>query len=148
LASTARLQEQQSDYTKQAQIDAHLSEKWLKPTKACFLNGPKSAAQIQDETVQTSAELAAERTKWISKVLRQIGKFKPGTRRKDLLNAFATESGLSTQTQRTYVYIECPYIKVTIHFKASSNESTEIQDDPDDIIESISQPYLQGGVYD
>ena len=89
----------------------------------------KSAAQIQDETVQTSAELAAERTKWISKVLRQIGKFKPGMRRKDLLKVFTTEGGLSTQTQRTYVYIECPYIKVTVHFKASSNESTEIQDD-------------------
>jgi hypothetical protein len=81
-------------------------------------------------------------------VLRQIGKFKPGMRRKDLLKVFTTEGGLSTQTQRTYVYIECPYIKLTVHFKASSNESAEIPDDPDDIIESISQPYLQWGVYD
>jgi hypothetical protein len=81
-------------------------------------------------------------------VLRQIGKFKPGMRRKDLLKVFTTEGGLSTRTQRTYIYIECPYIKVTVHFKPSSNESTEIRDDPDDIIESISQPYLQWGVSD
>lgn len=108
----------------------------------------KGAAQIQDETVQTSAELAADRTKWISKVLRQIGKFKPGMQRKDLYEVFTTEGGLSTRTQRTYVYSECRYIKVTVHFKVSKNESIEIQDDPDDIIESISQPYLQWGVYD
>jgi hypothetical protein len=108
----------------------------------------KSAAQIEDETVQTSPELAAQRTKWISKLLRQIGKFKPGMRREDLLKVFTTEGGLSTQTQRTCVSRECPYSKVTVHFKASGNQSTEIQDDPDDIIESVSQPYLQWGVYD
>jgi hypothetical protein len=108
----------------------------------------KSTTQIQDETVQTIAELAAERAKWNSKLLRQIGKFKPGMRREDLLKVFTTEGGLSTRTQRTYVSIECPYIKVTVHFKASSNESTEIQDHPDDIIGSISQPHLQWRVVD
>jgi hypothetical protein len=95
-----------------------------------------------------STELSAERTKWISKVLRQIGKFKPGIRRRDLLKVFTTEGGLSFRTQRTYVYAECPYIKVTVHFKVSGDEGATIDEDPDDIIESISQPYLQWGVYD
>jgi len=108
----------------------------------------KSALQIQDESVPMSADLSAERTKWISKVLRQIGKFKPGMRRKDLLKVFTTEGGMSTQTQQTYVYAGCPYIKVIVHFKPSSNADTEIYENPDDIIESISQPYLQWGVYD
>jgi hypothetical protein len=108
----------------------------------------KSPSQIQDESVAMSTELSAERTKWISKVLRQIGKFKPGMRRRDLLKVFTTEGGLSFRTQRTYVYAQCPYIKVTVHFKASGDEGATIDEDPDDIIESISQPYLQWGVYD
>jgi hypothetical protein len=57
-------------------------------------------------------------------------------KRKDLLSALTTEGGLSSQTQRTYVYKDCPYVKVTVHFKLRSGE------DPDDIIESLSSPCL------
>src|SRR5439155_19708333 len=42
----------------------------------------KSQAQIQDESVPMSAVLTDERTKWIAKVLRQIGKIRPGMRRR------------------------------------------------------------------
>jgi hypothetical protein len=65
-----------------------------------------------------STALMQERTKWIAKALRQIGKIKPGMRRKDLLKTFTTEGGISIRTQQTYVYVECPYIKVDVHFKA------------------------------
>jgi hypothetical protein len=95
-----------------------------------------------------SAVLAEERTRWIAKVLRQIGKIKLGMGRKDLLAVFTTEGGISTRTQRTYVYTECPYIKVTVRFKAVSGESVGLDEDPDDIIESVSQPYLGWSVMD
>ena len=95
-----------------------------------------------------SAELNQERRQWIAKVLRQIGKIKPGMRRKDLLTVFTTEGGISTRTQRTYVNTECPYIKVNVHFKVVSGESLNLNEDPDDIIESISQPYLAWGMKD
>jgi hypothetical protein len=62
--------------------------------------------------------------------------------RKDLLNLFTTEGGLSTAHRRTYVLIECPYIKVDIQFKAGSSESNE------DLIVSMSKPYLAWGVMD
>jgi len=78
---------------------------------------------------------------WIAKVLRQIGKIKPGMRRKDLLSVLTTEGGQSTRFQRTYVHVECPYIKVNVRFRAN-NERNAVREDPDDIIESISQPYL------
>jgi hypothetical protein len=77
----------------------------------------------------------------IAKVLRQIGKIKPGMRRKDLLSVLTTEGGQSTRFQRTYVHVECPYIKVNVRFRAN-NERNAVREDPDDIIESISQPYL------
>ena len=63
-------------------------------------------------------------------------------KRQDLLKVFTTEGGLSTRFQRTYVYAECPYIKVNVRFKAASDEGNVVAEEPDDIIESISQPYL------
>ena len=93
-------------------------------------------------------EYNQERTKWIAKVLRQIEKIKPGMKRQDLLTVFTIEGGISTRFQRTYVYSECPYIKVNVRFKAATNASNGTEEDADDIIESISRPYLEWSVMD
>jgi hypothetical protein len=95
-----------------------------------------------------SPALTEERTRWIAKAFRQIDKIKPGMRRRDLLKIFTTEGGLSFPWQRTYVYIECPYIKVDVRFKASNDGSDGLGDNPDDVIESISKPYLAWSVAD
>ena len=126
---------------------AHLIERLSEPSDEGLLpQWAKTGPQIQDESVPMSAELTQERRQWIAKVLRQIGKIKPGMRRKDLLTVFTTEGGISSRTQRTYVHTECPYIKVNVRFKGG--ESLDLNEDPDDIIESISQPYLAWGVTD
>jgi len=128
---------------------ARIIEKLAEPSDESLLpQWAKSQAQIQDESVPMSAVLTDERTKWIAKVLRQIGKIRPGMRRRDLLTVFTTEGGISTRTQRTYVHTECPYIKVTVRFKAVSGESPSLDEDPDDIIESVSQPFLAWSVMD
>lgn len=44
----------------------------------------KSRAQLDDESVPTSASLTQDRMMWIAKVLRQIGKVEPGMRRSNL----------------------------------------------------------------
>jgi hypothetical protein len=93
-------------------------------------------------------DYSEERTKWIAKVLRQITKIEPGMKRQDLLKVFATEGGLSTRFQRTYIYSECPYIKVNVRFKAANNEGNAVEEQPDDVIESISQPYLAWSTMD
>jgi hypothetical protein len=108
----------------------------------------KGPAQIQDESVPIGEEYARERTKWIAKVMRQIAMLQPGMRRDPLLKVFATEGGLSNRFQRTYVYSECPYIKVNVRFKAANDEADALKEDLDDIIESISQPYLAFSVSD
>jgi hypothetical protein len=117
--------------------DEHLLPEWA-----------KGRAQIQDESVANGEEYARERTKWIAKVLRQIAKIEPGMKRKDLLRVLTTEGGLSTRFQRTYVYSECPYIKVNVRFRAANDEGNGLKEEPDDIIESISQPYLAWSVMD
>jgi hypothetical protein len=128
---------------------ARLIEKLPEPSDESLLpQWAKTRAQMQDESVPTSAALTQERTKWIAKVLRQIYKIQPGMRRKDLLKVFTTEGGLSTRLQRTYVHIECPYIKVDVRFKAAGNQPDAWKEDPEDIVEGISRPYLEFSVAD
>jgi hypothetical protein len=108
----------------------------------------KIRLQVQNDAVPSSRALKEERTGWITKVLYDIGKIKPGMRRKDLAKIFTTEGGISNRFQRTYVHNECPYIKVNVRFKAAGNDHDALKEDPEDIIESISQPYLAWSVVD
>jgi hypothetical protein len=118
-------------------------EKLSQPSDESLLpQWAKSEWQIQAESVPMSPELTQQRIQWIGKVLRDIEQIRPGMRRKDLLTIFTTEGGLSTRTQRTYVYKDCPYIKVTVQFKSPDGESSALEENPDDIVESLSQPFL------
>jgi hypothetical protein len=67
-----------------------------------------------------------------------------GMTREDLTKLFTTEGGLSTTSQRTYVYQQCPYIKVDVKFAASSRE----EELPTDKIVEVSRPYLAWSVMD
>jgi hypothetical protein len=128
---------------------ARLVEEFPEPgDESALPEWAKGPGQVQDETVPMGEEHNRERTKWIAKVMRQITKIEPGMKRQDLLKVFTTEGGLSTRFQRTYVYSECPYIKVNVRFKAANNKGNGVQEEPDDIIESISQPYLAWSVMD
>jgi hypothetical protein len=128
---------------------ADLIEKLAEPSDERQLpQWAKSQAEIEDESVPMSAALTQERTKWIAKVLRRIGKIKPGMRRRDLLKEFTTEGGLSNRFQRTYVDVECYYIKVNVRFKPIGKVHDFMEESADDIIQSISQPYLAWGAMD
>jgi len=91
-----------------------------------------------------------EHTKWIDSVMRSFATIKPGMTRRDLFSVFTEEGGLSTRTQRRYVYKHCPYIKVDVEFShadidASPDATTE---NPDDKIVKISRPYLEYSIMD
>jgi hypothetical protein len=136
-------------YTLYESATARVIEKLAEPKDERALpQWAKSPAHIQDEAVPMSAALTQERTYWIAKVLRQTEKIKPGMQRKELSGIFTTEGGLSNRFQRTYVHVDCPYIKVNIRFKAASDETNALKEDPDDTIESISQPFLQWSISD
>jgi hypothetical protein len=91
-----------------------------------------------------------EHTKWIDHVMRSISTIKPGMTRKDIFTVFTEEGGLSTRTQRRYVYKHCPYIKVDVEFShtdidAGPDATTE---NPDDKIVKVSRPYLEYSIMD
>jgi hypothetical protein len=108
----------------------------------------KNRAQLEDESVPEGEQYLQDRTQWIGKVLHQITEIQPGMKRQDLLKVFTTEGGLSTRYQRTYVYAGCPYIKVDVRFKIARKGDNGVEEEQDDTIESISQPYLAYSVMD
>lgn len=89
-----------------------------------------------------------EHRKWIASVIESTQTIKPGMTREDLLKVFTTEGGVSTRLQRTYVYKDCPYIKVNVEFEAAANPDEGLTEMPEDRIVEISVPFLQYMVVD
>ena len=92
-----------------------------------------------------NAEKPDARRSWeANQILAEASAIKPGQTRSALLKAFTTEGGISTPTGRKYVSIHCPYIKIDVTFKAV-NPTRESRDD---IILTISRPYLEAPIAD
>lgn len=85
-------------------------------------------------------------TSSIEKIIKEIETIKPGMKRKDLFSVFTEEGGLSTFTQRTYVYKSCPYIKVDVQF--TQVDPGNANENPEDVIVEISKPYLGWSIGD
>jgi hypothetical protein len=85
--------------------------------------------------------------KWVDHVMRSISTIKPGMTRRDLVAVFNEEGGLSTRTQRRYVYKHCPYIKVEVNFDPVGKTDMTV-DNPEDRIVKISRPYLEYAIGD
>jgi hypothetical protein len=105
-------------------------------------------------TLKGEPPFDAERTRWMDSVLRSAYTIKEGMTRGDLLKVYATEGGISTGTQRTYVLKGCRSIKVDVEFKPvgrperdNDGRVTLVQDDRD-VITKISRPYLGYGIAD
>ena len=89
-----------------------------------------------------------DHTRWTARVLQNVGTIHPGMTRKELMKEFTTEGGLSSRSRRTYVYRDCPYIKVDVEFRPAPGSSRSQDEHPDDTITSISRPYLQYSIMD
>lgn len=104
-------------------------------------------------SAQTSPE-SRRQTEWIASSLREMEKIKVGMTRADMLKVFTGEGGLSTGLQRTFVYRECPYIKVDVVFEPVGRPARDAQgrvtleEDGRDIITKISKPYLEWSIMD
>jgi len=91
---------------------------------------------------------ADEHTEWIAKSLKEIEGIKVGMARLDLLRVFKEEGGLSTRTQRRYVYRDCPYIKVDVEFEPVGEPLNRLSESPKDKIIKISRPFLEWSIMD
>jgi hypothetical protein len=84
--------------------------------------------------------------KWIAKILGETESIKSGMTRRELLQIFTTDGGLSARTRQTYSHRECPF-KVDVTFGPVGREapmygSESMGPRGDDVIASISVPYL------
>ncbi|RZU39881.1 hypothetical protein [Edaphobacter modestus] len=91
---------------------------------------------------------------WVTESLKRMMTIKPGMTRKTLLTVFTTEGGISTRYWRTFVSQDCAYFKVDIKFRIPNQTEQDAhghattEEDDNDIIASISRPYLEFSVTD
>ena len=88
-------------------------------------------------------------TEWFGKALRELDTVHNGMTRADLAKVFKPEGGFSSARLQsgTYIYRESPYIKVDVEFSLAAGKESGMQS-PNDIITSISRPYVGYPVYD
>lgn len=108
-------------------------------------------------TTSVAEELSSvtrEHTEWVAESLREMKTVRVGMTRAELLRVFATEGGLSTGLSRTYVYSECPYIKVDVEFEPVGRSARDTEgrvtliESDEDLISQISKPYLDWSAAD
>jgi hypothetical protein len=109
-----------------------------------FLGMLAIGAVAQSELHPNRTQIDKEHTAWIADVLNAAHTVKVGMTRADVMKVFTTEGGLSTTSQRTYVYRQCPYVKVDVRFAAASRD----KELPTDEIIGVSRPYLAWSVMD
>jgi hypothetical protein len=114
-----------------------------------FLALPKTGLQ------QTSLQNPeSQHCLWVQQSLQKIKTVKVGMTRADLLKVFTTEGGLSTGIQRTYVFRECPSIKVDVEFTPVGRPARDaegrvtLEESDRDLINKISVPYIASGIAD
>jgi hypothetical protein len=109
---------------------------------ALFVVIPQRANSVPQESTINEAH-----KKWIASVIDAGSSIKPGMMRKDLLQTFQEEGGLSTRTHRTYVFKQCPYIKIDVEFSPADNDD-RFEQKLEDKIAKVSMPYLQYSIMD
>ncbi|HKB66520.1 MAG TPA: hypothetical protein VKC61_11760 [Pyrinomonadaceae bacterium] len=90
---------------------------------------------------------AKTHSEWIAQSLKEMQTIKVGMTMTDLLKVFREEGGLSTRTQRQYVYRECLYIKVAVEFEPVETTAGRSENGKDKIVK-ISQPFIEWSVLD
>ena len=103
---------------------------------------------------QSESSQCRDHVAWVAACLKSMQTIKPGMTRDELLKVFRTEGGESTASHRTFVSRDCPYFKVdvTFHrasgFAAKTDKKDLLTERGDDVIATISQPYLQFSILD
>jgi hypothetical protein len=83
----------------------------------------------------------SDQARWIGANLPELESIKAGMTRRDLLNVFMEEGGLSTRAWRRYVYRKCAFVKVDVEFAPVGGPGNA--EGPDDRITKISKPFLE-----
>ena len=131
--------------------DDHLRIQLGYPTGQFFQgDDPRGKPQLRTayRAAGKLAKAPPENKQWIADSLLEMQSIKRGITRAQLLQVFEEEGGLSTRTERRYVYRDCPNIKVNVRFEAVGDPDENSSNAPDDKILEISQPFLEWTIID
>lgn len=112
------------------------------------------STSIRMKRLTSQQPCAHEHEAWVSQALGKMETIKPGMTRKELLEVFTTEGGLSTGLRRTFVSRDCPYFKIDVEFEAVGRPShnkegrVTLGEDDRDVIVKVSRPYLRFSILD
>ena len=100
---------------------------------------------------ESQCDSQSDHRAWVEQSLERMLTIQPGVTRNELMKVFTTEGGLSTAMQRTFVSRDCPYFKVNVGFRRAVENDKQTDWLPelaDDVITTISEPYLQFSIMD
>ena len=91
---------------------------------------------------------------WVAEALRRMQSIKAGMTRADLLHVFQGAGGAHAVPPEVFSYRDCPLFKVAVTFEGKSGrpkftpgQSPSLRS-PEDVIASITKPYLEQVYYD
>lgn len=98
---------------------------------------------------------APDHVRWVAATIQKMQTIQPGMSRAQLEQVFTTEGGLSTALQRTFISRDCRYFKVDVTFRHAASgiqndhpRDTLLNEQLDDVVVTISRPYLQFSITD
>lgn len=86
--------------------------------------------------------------RWVETALKDMESIRSGMTREELLRVFTTEGGISSPSERRYVYKSCPLFKVQVEFQTRTSTGGQAIESPDDVIIKISKPFLERTIID
>ena len=117
-------------------------------TAGVFVTSSSIGQGDNSQNEQEATDAPLDHPEWLANSLREMQTVKPGMTREDLFNVFQEEGGLSTRTQRTYVYRDCRIIKVDVTFEVVGSPEENLVESPKDVIREISKPFLDWSILD
>ena len=86
---------------------------------------------------------------WLAHSFQELETIHVGMKREDLLKILKPEAGFfsSTRSKGIYVYRGSPYIKLDVEFASESGDQ-QGPESANDVVTSVSRPYLAQPVYD
>lgn len=111
-------------------------------TSLLWITRGEDMPQINDSKQNMEEKDKVQETEtWLRIQLEKIEKLQAGQTRADLLKLFASQ-GLFGREKATFVYQDCPLIKVDVEFEIAGEKQAPQDEWKKDVIKKISKPYL------
>lgn len=99
------------------------------------------AATLTGAGPRTQSETQSNCCTMVREALKAAGDIRAGMSRHEVESHFRLDGGAHVRDDARYVYRDCAYIIVDIHFKLAAPVDSP-KESPDDVVTKVSKPYL------